>query len=386
MEYNEKLYTELLDLHNKKMKTRLRDMIFLELNKDICLSDKLNIDKEIPLPILSKYLIKGIESSEYLKEINFENIIVSMIYVIGCDHDFKYNNSYIKILKDAKSYINGYLLNKSIELINDEKYLDALIYLNTLDKISDNHWEIRYNIANTMVKIAEASNSINNIDNYNLYNNLSFFEFLRLSWEFPFFSYPHYHMGFYYIKDKQFEKALDEWEKAYENMEDEDIREELKDLIDNTLDNMSFEEGKLFIIEGNIQEGLKRLIPLTEKHELWGEAKYFTALGYRKLGNYEKAELLLMELINSGETFSEIYNELGLCYFNLEDNGKALEYFKIAVGLKGDDAGYLCNLGVACYKSGNDKKAKEYIYKAYNINPEDELTMQCKEWIDSFEI
>jgi len=385
MEYSEKLYTELLDLHNIKLKTKLKDMVFLELNKDICLSDKLNIDKEIPLPILSKYLVKGIESSEYLKGINFENIIISMIYVIGCDHDFKYNNSYIKILKNANSKINGYLLNKSIELVNDKKYLDALIFLGTLDKISDNHMEIRYNIANTMVKLAEVSHNINNND-YNLYNNLSFFEFLKLSWEYPVFSYPHYHMGFYYIKDKQYEKALDEWEKAYENMEDEDISEELRKLIDSALNNMSFEQGKLFIIEGEIEEGLKRLIPLTQKHELWGEAKYFMALGYRKLGDYEKAELYLTELINSGESFSEIYNELGLCYFNLKDNEKALEYFKIAVGLKDDDAGYLCNLGVAYFKSGNDKKAKKCIYKAYNINPEDELTKQCKEWIDSYKI
>jgi Flp pilus assembly protein TadD len=189
-------------------------------------------------------------------------------------------------------------------------------------------------------------------------------------------------LGFYYLKDKEYDKTLEQWRNAYSGIEDDLLKAEILKLIEGLEDNINFEQCKELILSDEVKEGLKRLIPLMEKHGDWSEVKYYTALGFRKLHNYKKSEILLCELLESGENFSEIYNELGLCYFNMGEIDKAVKHFNTAVSLKDDEPGYLCNLAIALYHQGDKYKVKELIDKACALNPEDELVLQCKKWAD----
>lgn len=383
MEYSMDNYNRLLDLLDDRLRKMLNKVAFVELSKDIPFGNKTGIEKGILLPILSEYLVHGINSSEYLESINFEDITVSMIYVIGCDSHFKHSHLYIEILKRANNNITAYLIGKALELASSKRYMDALIYYKALDRISDNKRHARYNLACTLKELAEVSMTRHNTNEYNLYYNLSYFEFLRLDVEYPDFFQVKYQLGFYFLTENKYEEALDNWKKAYENEPDENIKYDILNLMNSVHDNIYFEQGRDLVVDGDVLEGLKKLIPLIQKHDSWSEAKYYTALGYRKLSNYKKAEVLLSELLKSGENFSEIYNELGLCYFNLGNIESANMNFQIAVTQKPDNPGYLCNLALTNHNLGRTADAKRMIYEAYNINPTDEITKQCKAWIDN---
>lgn len=390
MELNEKSRDELWNMLYQRLEKQLDDIAFLELNKDVLLSDSVRISKDIPLPMKSGYLIEGIKSNEYADCIKLDKIAISMMYVLGCTRNFKYGSEYIKILKSIGKGIDSYMLDLALKFAQKGKLMDALILFIALDGICDRHREIRYNIALTIKDLALSRESMLKKDQekskdeeYELYHKLSFIEFLRLKEDYPDFSHIDYHLGFYYLNEGENEKALTSWQKVMDSDVDDEIKCEVGRLIEVLKDNIDFEHGKECVLEGNMLGGLRKLIPLIEKYDTWSEAKYFTALAYRKLGNYKKAMMLLNELIESGEDFSEIYNELGLCCISLGDVKSAVKYLKRAVNAREYDVGYLCNLGIACYKAGDIKQAKEYIDKAYSISPEDEITKKCKKWADS---
>lgn len=365
------------------LKKELKAISFLELNKDIFLNDQIQLNDKIPMPIRSMDLISGIKDNEYINNIPFERFIEGMVYVIGCDWEFKYNDFYIDVLKKTNNNIDTYIMSRALDFVKKENFINAIVFFNCLDRLSDNHVIARYNIANTLREMAVQALNRKNNEDYRLYRRISYLKFTELSKQFPHFPYSHYHLGFYYMDDKEYQKALDEWKNASELTSDESLKGEIIKMIQEAKDKRDFEEGRNEIIDENVNEGLKKIIPLVERHDGWSEAEYYTALGYRKLGNYAKAKLILKGLLDKGEDFPEIYNELGLCLFYLGDVKESIDKLENAVKLKQDEPGFLCNLGMAYYGDGDIGKAKKYINKAYDLSPDDEVTKQCKTWIDT---
>jgi tetratricopeptide (TPR) repeat protein len=205
---------------------------------------------------------------------------------------------------------------------------------------------------------------------------------MEIRMEYPEFPYTYYHLGFYYLEEREYDLALNEWNEYLRLAVDCESKYEVSRLIEGVQDHRQFERGRDLIMDGSSSEGLRIIVPLVNKYEAWSEAKYFAALGYRKIGSIKRALELLNELLESGEDFPEIYNELGLCSLNNGEIEKAVENLKKAVDLKPYDTGFLCNLALAVYQWGDIVKAKEYIYKAYSINPEDQITLKCREWLE----
>ena len=55
---------------------------------------------------------------------------------------------------------------------------------------------------------------------------------------------------------------------------------------------------------------------------------------------------------------------------------KAIEYFEQAAKIK-EDPEILCNLGMAYLNNGDIDDATYYIERAYELNPQDEITIAC---------
>lgn len=372
---------DLAKLLDDRLKQSLKSIVFLELNKDLNLNGRLSLDADVPMPIRQDALINGIKSGEYGDTIPFDKLLEGMIYVIGCDSEFKYNDCYIDILKKAHERIDSYIMARAIEFASNKDFYNSIIFFNALDKIWDNHRCTRYNIAKTLREQALYFKGMNKKDDYKLFYELSYEKFKQLTVDYPDLSEAWYHMGFYCLERGEYDEAVNKWKTAFSLATDEDIKGDIKKLMDGALAQKTFEEGKSKVMDGDCTEGLKMLIPLSLKYGDWSEAKYFVALGYRKLGNYKKAEVILNELLDSGEDFHEAYNELGLCYFYLGDMEKSIKNFKIAVKQEPDRPGYLCNLGIAYFHSGNIENAKKYIDRAYELDPDDELTISCRKWV-----
>lgn len=366
---------------SEMLKDRLKDVVFLELKNNVLLENGQRLPSSVPLPIMREDLLSGIEGGQYEDNIPFEKFLRCMIFVIGCDSSFKYSGDYVYIIKKTSPDIENYILNEALQYSNKKDYINALIYFNALDKISDRHREVRYNIALTLRYIADGFKEKGNEDKYKVFDDISYDKFLELSRDYPDLISAHYYLGYCYLDREMFEQAADEWEKVFSLSDDISVKDQLRDLIDETRDRMEFEKAKSLTDSDDCMEALKILIPLIQKYEKWSEAKFYTALAYRKTENYPKALILLDELIKNGEDFSQIYSELGVCYFNLGNTKKAIENFELAVGKRPDEPGYLCNLGIAWYAAGDVKKASGLISKAYELKPDDKATKNCWEWI-----
>ena len=77
--------------------------------------------------------------------------------------------------------------------------------------------------------------------------------------------------------------------------------------------------------------------------------------------------------------------ELALCEassFNME---RAVELLEQAAKIK-EDPEILCNLGMAYLNTGNIDDAIYYIERAYELNPEDEITIACMRELDNYRV
>lgn len=371
-------------LLQNKLKKIVKNIHFLELRSDMTLKNGIKITKDVPIPIYDKDLVNDISMGRYDESVPFRNIMEGMMFMLGCDDDFRFNKYYTDILKNSEN-IDAYILRMAYEFRKNNDFIASLACIKALVKISDKHDESLLNYAHILREIALNAKKRGSEDEYELYYDLSYNVYSKLIDNYPDSPYSYYHMGFYEFNEGKYSEALKNWERAYSLMDESELKEEIERNMESAKQNLAFENGKRYVMDGDIPRGLKILLPLMEKHNDWSEVKYYVALAFRKCGNYIKAEMLLNELLVMGEDFSEIFNELGLCYFNLGQVERSVECFEEAVD-KQCDIGYLCNLGIAYHETGNIQKARECIDKAYKMNPNDELTKKCCDWIGNVHI
>jgi Flp pilus assembly protein TadD, contains TPR repeats len=381
MVINDEEYLTLIESLKAKLKSKMDNIVFLELSRDLDLKSDLVLRSGTLLPVMSEDLVSGIKDKCYMESIPARNFVKAMIFTIGCDSEFKLNSLYINILKKVDSNIESIILQMGLNYLDKNEYMNALACFYTLERISGKLMETSYNIFNSLRGLAKKTQEEGRDEEYKLYYKLSYFQLKELSSDFPDFFYGHYHLGFYYMDMEMFDMSRNEWEKALHLAQSEQLTGEVQGLLSGIDERLDFEEGKNNIINGDSLDGLRKLIPLIDKHNEWSEAKYYTALGYRKIGNFIKAKMLLKELLDSGEDFSEIYSELGLCCYNLGDSSEAVRNFEEAVRNKPYEVGYICNLGMAYWAVGDKEKANECIEKAHNLKPDDQIVLDCRRWI-----
>lgn len=88
------------------LKDELQNLLFVEIARDINLGGIINLKKG-EYPVHSSDFVKITEGGN--GNIPAGAIINGMIYVLACDKNFKYNNSYISILKSIKG-IESYII------------------------------------------------------------------------------------------------------------------------------------------------------------------------------------------------------------------------------------------------------------------------------------
>lgn len=71
--------------------------------------------------------------------------------------------------------------------------------------------------------------------------------------------------------------------------------------------------------------------------------------------------------------------DLGVCYFNLQDFTNAIKEMETALKYVSDHQIAHLNLGVVNLSAGNVEKSKEWLQKAYNLNPTNEIGKKAEQ-------
>ena len=339
------------------------------------------IPKEgLDVPIKNDVLVKGIKDQTAQERLSSMSLADAMIYIIGIDSKFKNNDEYKKFLKaiekntnlDVKSYM-GYMSRKYFEL---GEYTDSLVYLKALITLHPEDIDGLYHYAIVCQELAQQAQKDSDEEKMNnllleALEKLEMVTNLRDD-----FSMAYYHLGYHYYNQGQYIKAKFTWEQAMQLGLDEDSMAELQENLGKIDFKVQYEEGYSLIFNGNSEEGLQKLLPLEEEHPEWWNLLFMIGLGYKYMNELEEAKKYFEKILVIKPHQVDAMVELGLCEASTANMTKAIQHFETAAKIK-EDPEILCNLGMAYLNNGELDDAIYYIERAYELNPEDEITIAC---------
>ncbi|MCR8745566.1 tetratricopeptide repeat protein [Romboutsia lituseburensis] len=341
----------------------------------------------LDVPIKNEVLVKGIKEKTAQDNINAMSIADAMVFIIGIDSQFKNNDEYKKFLDafckkidlDLKSYM-GYMSKKYFDI---GEYTDSLIYLKALITMYPDDIDGLYHYAIVCQEVAKQyqKDMDNNAMNKFLLDALEKLEkVVQLE---DGFAPAYYHLGYHYYNQGQYLKSKVIWEEALKLGLDADLCAEVQDNIGKMDFKVQYEEGYNLIFQGKPEQGLEKLLPLEEDHPDWWNLLFMIGLAYKEMNEVEEAKKYFEKILIIKPHQVDAIVELGLCEaatFNME---KAIEHFETAAKIK-EDSEILCNLGMAYLNNGNLDDAIYYIERAYELNPEDEITVACLKELDNY--
>ena len=305
------------------------------------------IPKEgLQVPIKNEVLVKGIKEKTAQDNINAMSIADAMIYIIGIDSQFRYNEEYKKFLNAFKNKVNldlnaymGYMSRKYFDI---GEYTDSLIYLKALITMSNDDINGLYHYAIVCQEVAKK-----------------------------------------YQKDND-DKAMNDFLlEALKLGLDEDTTSEVQENIGKMDFKVQYEEGYNLVFQGRNEEGLEKLLPLEEDHSDWWNLLFMIGLAYKNMNEIETAKRYFEKILVIKPHQVDTMVELGLCEASTFNMEKAIEHFETAAKIK-EDPEILCNLGMAYLNNGDLDDAVYYIERAYELDPQDEITIACLRELDKY--
>lgn len=338
----------------------------------------------IDAPILNEELVKGIKDRTAEESLTLSSLANGMIYIIGIDSNFKYNEEYKKFLYAFDERIEEYIGYMGVKKANEKELTDALIYFKALITLNKDNMNGLYNYAlvcQDIGKIHEKNKEEEMMNDF-LLEALDKLETI-VDIE-PNFGLAYYQLGYHYYNQKQYIKTKITWEQALKCELDENSVMEIKNELKKIEDKVDYEEGYNLVLEGNAEEGLEKLLPLKDEYPDWWNLLFFIGLAYRQLGDINESISHFEKILVINPTQVDTMVEIGLCYAATGNLEKSIEEFKKALDIK-EDSEVMCNLGMAYLETGNLDEAKFYIENAFTLNPEDEVTIACLNELKKYE-
>jgi tetratricopeptide (TPR) repeat protein len=345
------------------MKQEIEKLLFIEIGRDLVLSLKGNpVLKSGEYPVFPEDLVGLARQGGDGVPVN--SMIEGMIHVLGCDPEFKYNESYKSFLSTIDG-IDSYLI-MNIEKYKEKMPKKALVYALTLTKLNPKR-EYRMNTIYLMMDLQGSTNQefISDEIRRSLESLLE---------DYPDYGTPYYYLGEYYL-NRDMDRAKIYLRKA---LNDPMTSNEAAILLERIGKVEDYDNAVELVKAGNGQDALNILIPYTEDNPNNLDAKYYAAVAYRQTQNYHKALVYLDELLEVAER-AEVYSEIGINLAALGEVEAAIDYFKSALKITPDDSGIICNIAVCHLNLGDIEEAKKAFSLATRINPKDEI---AREWLE----
>ena len=350
--------------------------------------DGYEIPKEgLNVPIKNEVLVKGIKEKTAQDGLNSISIADAMIYIIGIDPEFRYNDEYKKFLTALEKKVNfnvrsyaGYMSRKYFEL---GETTDSLIYIKALVTLYPDDIEGLYNYAIVCQEVATSYQKDGDAKGMNAFLLEAGEKLEKIINMDENFALAYYHLGYHYYNQSQYIKAKVIWEEAIKHGLDEDIIAEIQENIGKMDYKVQYEEGYSLVFQGKFEAGLDKLLPLEEQYGDWWNLLFIIGIAYKNMGEMDRAIHYFDKILIIKPNQVDTLVELALCEassFNME---RAVELLEQAAKIK-EDPEILCNLGMAYLNTGNIDDAIYYIERAYELNPEDAITISCMREFDKY--
>ncbi len=365
----------------KYFKEKLKNFLFIELN--IKNSQTIKVPSiEVPVPLepesMTKFKQSGVLTSE--------QIVESMIFVIGSDNNFMYNSKYIVFLKAYSPKIINYVINRGILLVEEGQLLTAAICFRAALALDQTSLDGKFAYARVCYEIYSDQGQEEQFKTDFKEVALALFE--DIISENPTFAGGYYYIGYFYFNAKLYEKAKLVWKKyitlCTEN--DSEGQAEIKERLEQLKDLVQFEKGYLAVMNGKVDEGILALEPLLLKSNVTWNVMYFVGLAYRRKGDFQKAADMFKNVVMISPSEISAMNELAMCYTHMGDFENAEKYFKKALLLKENDPDILCNLAGLYINAGKLEEGQECLNQVREIAPDDEILKSWQHKLDELKM
>ncbi|QGU94984.1 capsular biosynthesis protein [Clostridium bovifaecis] len=346
-------------------KNKLSNLLFLQMKKEraeAIFNSKIKENDEIYMPIATEDIIGKVKDGKDIDSIPVAFFIEGMIYVLGADEDFKFNNVYKRLINDvprASEFIKG----RIAEHVKSKKYEDAYIMLKGFLQI-----EKSKEIFDKLIMISEnlrASNEMYAEEELEIIGKAKCLEGYALPYLYE--SMIKRDKGDYYGALFSINNYISKG--GEETPEILEFRNSL-DIINN------YDKAKELVYE-EPEKALEILIPMLNQLGDNAEIYYHIGVAYRILENHEKAIYYLESSMEIDSSYPEVFNEMGINYACLEDFGTAVVYLrKVFEATKSVE---VCTNLIMCYVNmGDYKQAKLHLEIAKKIDKEDEVVKQLE--------
>lgn len=340
---------------------KMKNILFLEIKEGSDLSGY-NFKSNIYLPIKAQEVVNKAKEGDNLESIPIHMFIEGMIYVMGLDEDFKFNEEYKRVIShipNSTKLIKG-IIFKSIK---DEKYEEAYVMLKGLMEI-----EFTQEVLDKALLLLDEIRKKNSI----------FIEeerrVIKLAKDLNNYPTPYYYEAILQNEGKQFNEALFSINQYIAL--GGDLTKEVSEFKSALGTIEQYDKGKEIVYD-DPKKSLEILIPLIDIIGDSAELYYYIALAYRILENYEKGIYYLNEALAIDSNYVEVFNEMGINYACLEDYEKAIQYFrKVFEVTKSIE---VCTNLIMCYMNiGDMTNAKNHLDIAEKLDPNDEIVIEIK--------
>ncbi|MCK8059072.1 MULTISPECIES: hypothetical protein [unclassified Fusibacter] len=345
---------------------------FIELNKDLNLKNAV-IPKGLDLPVDQDALTGVVTLGE--EGFDFRKILRDVCLVIGLDPQFTHRKTYIELVKGMVENPFSYCMHLGIEASNNREWIEAISFFKAAVVFDEEHIDSYYNIGKAYYALYHANSELK--DTLVLARN-AFQRALKIE------DKPEilYYLAFIAHHQEKFIESEAFAKKALAGNLDEAYAQDLISKMPIIEDKALYEKGFRLIVEERFQEGLEALLSISEHSEDDWRINFFLGLAYRGLQMLPEAIMHLNKARDLNPIEDRIYNELGIVGMLMGEFHDAKLY--LMDGLKHKPLNYeiLCNLAILHIETQELELAKKFIDEAYDINNEDAIVIQTKQYID----
>lgn len=346
-------------------------LVFIELEDKLILDKFGKTESDFMVPVFSKDIVSLAQDEN--SGIKTMQIAEAILYLIGIDSNFKYNDNYIYFLKNSvekPENLSSYIAKSKYE---NKNYKDALVHLRAAMLLDDKNLGLIYNYAHICKEyMIEASEK--EIKEALMRESEEFFEaVLDIDDE---HILANYQLAYFKLNEGNTKEALKHLEIAANNPGDKEIAQEANELIMKLNFESKIEQVESLIDDLKLEEALDIIdeIPeIKEDKNLEFRLNYAKGFCLKAFSNFEEAIEAYEKALMIDNTDTLLLCELGICYAYIGEFAQSLEFYMSALDLEPDSVEIMSNIAVIYLNMKDIESAKLYVKKAMDINPLDEI-------------
>jgi tetratricopeptide (TPR) repeat protein len=331
------------------------------------------VDPEIMLPVEVKESVDNFHPTD----LSWEQIISGMLKILGHQPNHEHSDYYRRFVQAAKPELVQELTETGIFKAKNGDFDVAEEIFAALSGLVPGDDNVELNRALLYEQRADAYDELGKEELASHYTDKAFEVYQNLLSKNTAPVEVYFNAGFFFLKQRNYERARDQFAQYIDEGEDEtkiaEAQRVVSDIDAQQLMDRLFKEAYDFIRLGKEREGIEKIQEFLQKNPSVWNAWFLLGWAHRRLGEYEQARDAFLKAIEQGSDEVDTLNELSICLMELGDLAESKRRLEQAVPQEPENTKVLSNLGIVAMKQGELEEASGYFHTVLELAPEDEI-------------